>query len=527
MRKDKSYFFLAGGKKFLNGDKPDQDTFEDLTDSVTFPKEVSDRSKVSEAGLSKTTIDTKVNAGDDTDQAGISPTGFTTFVKPSQLWRLTTSDSQVTLTPITRVPTASADSENGDLIQDIEISINPSMPTITVTDADNGLTLTGTIVELGGTLTKATTIDGGGYAFSLNNIDTFGSTGDFLSFLYNDRIDLVSNDSIKIEGAASFQVRTPNVVAATATVNQVLTLTNVSGAVEFQDVSLVGSDSIYTTDGDISGNRILNNLGFSITFQNGSDHIITNYTNIYHYATAQHQLTADQILLSVTAGTGKIRIATPNVNAGLASVGYVLTLSNIDGECEWTDVSGVITDTNIYDNNGTLSGNRDLNGLGNNLSFNTIGTFFVGNSTETITLVSDLNTTISAGANLVLEGSANLKLVPQNNATASNGDILVRQDATGVVTYQPQSYVQVVTPVTVIPTYSITNGDSILASVHGKGTQPSVEVWEDVSGGFGTQWNQVYVNAAGPLTDLILDNSGNVYIGAIDNTRIFRIIIKR
>ena len=210
MRKDKSYFFLAGGKKFLNGDKPDQDTFEDLTDSVTFPKEVSDRSKVSEAGLSKTTIDTKVNAGDDTDQAGISPTGFTTFVKPSQLWRLTTSDSQVTLTPITRVPTADADSENGDLIQDIEISINPTMPTITVTDADNGLTLTGTIVELGGTLTKATTIDGASFDFSLNNIGTFGSTGDFLNFLYNDRIDLVSNDVIKIEGATSFQVRTPN-----------------------------------------------------------------------------------------------------------------------------------------------------------------------------------------------------------------------------------------------------------------------------------------------------------------------------
>jgi hypothetical protein len=306
-------------------------------------------------------------------------------------------------------------------------------------------------------------------------------------------------------------VRTPNVVAATATVNQVLTLTNVSGAVEFQDVSLVGSDSIYTTDGDISGNRILNNLGFSITFQNGSDHIITGYNNIYHYATSQQQLTADQLLLSVTAGTGKIRIATPDVNGGLVSVGYVLTLSNIDGECEWTDVSGVITDTNIYDNNGTLSGNRDLNGLGNNLSFNTIGTFFVGNSTETITLVSDLNTTISAGANLVLEGSANLKLVPQNNATANNGDILVRQDATGVVTYQPQSYVQVVNPVTSIPAYSITNGETILASVHGKGTQ----------------WNQVNVDAAGTLTDLILDNSGNVYIGADTNARIFRIIIKR
>ena len=63
--------------------------------------------------------------------------------------------------------------------------------------------------------------------------------------------------------------------------------------------------------------------------------------------------------------------------------------------------------------------------------------------------------------------------------------------------------------------------------MHGKGTQPSVEVWEDVSGGFGTQWNQVNVDAAGPLTDLILDNSGNVYIGADTNARIFRIIIKR
>ena len=522
MRKIKSYFFLAGGKKFLNGDKPDQDTFEDLTDSVTFPKEVNDRAKVSEAGLSKTTIDTKVNAGDDTDQAGISPTGFTTFVKPSQLWRLTTADSQVTLTPVTRDPLAAADSENGDLIQDIEISINPTMPTITVTDADNGLSLTGTIVELGGTLTKTTSIDAAGWGLNITDIDSFNSTGDFLQFIYTETMQIEAGQVLILKGSVQLKVQTPNVVAATATPGQVLTLMNADGTSEWQDVSLVGSDNIYTTSGTLLGNRAIDAGGFSVGFDNGSQFEVTSFTSSTIETTTH---TIDTTNTEIIAATS-LKINAPNT--AVSSAGYVLKLNNpLNGDCEWTDVSSAITDTSIYNTSGALTGDRNIDGGAlYSVSFNNNTTWQVSNS-GAINLDATGNIEITATANLVLQGDANLKLVPSNNASATNGDIPVRIDATGTVEYQPQSYVTVVNPVTSIPLYGITNGEIISVAVHGKGTQPSVEVWEDVSGGSGTQWDQVYVSAAGVLRQLIVNSAGDVIIEADTNARIFRIIIKQ
>ena len=173
MRKNKNDFFVPGGKKFLNGDKPDQDTFEDLTDSVTFPTELTDRAKVSESGLTKTTTDLKVNTGDDTDRSGISPLGFPVIVKPSQLWRLFTSDPQVVLAAVTRVPGSPVTSEDGSLIEDIEISLNLPAGSA-VTGADNGLTLVTGNVEIGGTLTKNTTVSGAStYSLIFSNLDEF------------------------------------------------------------------------------------------------------------------------------------------------------------------------------------------------------------------------------------------------------------------------------------------------------------------------------------------------------------------
>jgi len=88
-RREKSWFFEIGNTdRFKDNDKPTQATFEELLESATFPTELEDRAKVTEAGLVKTTTDVKVNAGNDKDEEGISPCDFPTFVKPSQVPRL-------------------------------------------------------------------------------------------------------------------------------------------------------------------------------------------------------------------------------------------------------------------------------------------------------------------------------------------------------------------------------------------------------------------------------------------------------
>ena len=85
-RKKKSEFFdTSSNKLFKNTDKPDQQTFQDLVDSSTFPTELTDKAKLTEAGLAKITTDEKINNKNCTDEAGVSPSGFPTFVKPCQL----------------------------------------------------------------------------------------------------------------------------------------------------------------------------------------------------------------------------------------------------------------------------------------------------------------------------------------------------------------------------------------------------------------------------------------------------------
>jgi len=71
--------------RFNSRDIPTEQTMLDWSDSVTFIKEVDDRAQLSRAGIAKTTTDHKVNILNDTDIAGVSPYGFTTFVRPSQL----------------------------------------------------------------------------------------------------------------------------------------------------------------------------------------------------------------------------------------------------------------------------------------------------------------------------------------------------------------------------------------------------------------------------------------------------------
>ena len=481
MRKNKIDFFQPGGKKFLNGDKPDQDTFEDLTDSTTFPTEITDRAKVSESGLTKTTTDLKVNTGDDTDQSGISPLGFPVIVKPSQLWRLSTSDPQIVLTAVTRVPGSPADSEDGRLIEDIEISLNITPPAAAVTGADNGLTLVSNNVELGGTMYKATSVDAAGFSFSLINVDSFNSNGDFLTFTYTETI-INEAQNIDLRGSLSVYLKTPAChIPITSSPGQVLTLLNAaSGECEWQSIP-AGNTNIYLADGTLQGNRALDGNSNTLTFTNISTLATTISVNALDFTSlSSAQIVSANIVLS---GTSTLLLATPGVNAATATLNQVLTLTNAaTGECEWQTVP-TGTNTELATDDQNLTGNRNVNGNTNTLLFNDLSSIGTGISVTNVTWSGSGITTINGNTLRLTEGGMIGKSV---------GDMLVLKNAaTGECEWESNKYVLTTNDLqnpagpwfigldVAFPTYDAL---TILGAVHGKGLNPIVQIYEDTSG---------------------------------------------
>jgi Collagen triple helix repeat (20 copies) len=118
--------------------------------------------------------------------------------------------------------------------------------------ADNGLTLTGSNLQLGGVLTQDTVVDGNGGAFDLNlqDLKSFslsgggsGSTG------------YIGNSILTIAGSDQLNVITPNVNIGAATLGQVLTLVDtLTGQVEYTDLPAYTTSLQQAYDG---GNTIL------------------------------------------------------------------------------------------------------------------------------------------------------------------------------------------------------------------------------------------------------------------------------
>ena len=88
---------------------------------------------------------------------------------------------------------------------------------------ENGLTLSGNTVNLGGVLNQDTTIDGNvnAYAFNFDNLSEFN----------------VIAEGVVLQGSSSINLQTPDVIALTATAGQVLTLVDgATGECEWQDI---------------------------------------------------------------------------------------------------------------------------------------------------------------------------------------------------------------------------------------------------------------------------------------------------
>lgn len=93
LRQRNFFFDPTNTDRFNSHDIPTEQTMSDWCDSVPFIKEPTDKAQLTRAGIAKTTSDAKINAGDNTDAAGVSPLGFTTFVRPAQIPKILDSPS--------------------------------------------------------------------------------------------------------------------------------------------------------------------------------------------------------------------------------------------------------------------------------------------------------------------------------------------------------------------------------------------------------------------------------------------------
>ena len=110
--------------RFNRGDIPTEQVLRDLIDSIPFFKEPSDSSQLTKAGISKITTDKKINDRADGDAQGISPLGFATFAKPSQIFNILENTGQYTVEKVVRNGTAvDPNSTDGSSIEDIRLNI--------------------------------------------------------------------------------------------------------------------------------------------------------------------------------------------------------------------------------------------------------------------------------------------------------------------------------------------------------------------------------------------------------------------
>jgi microcystin-dependent protein len=137
--RQRTYFFDAGNAdRFNSQDIPTEQTMSDWCDSVPFIKEITDRAQLTRAGIAKTTTDAKINTGDNTDAAGVSPLGFTSFVRPAQIPKILNSSS-VTWTKVARGGATNTDTGVGieDWQATVQFPIPPNQDADQITSTDD------------------------------------------------------------------------------------------------------------------------------------------------------------------------------------------------------------------------------------------------------------------------------------------------------------------------------------------------------------------------------------------------------
>jgi hypothetical protein len=283
-------------------------------------------------------------------------------------------------------------------------------------------------------------------AIASSNINSF-------SVLANGLVSLSTPSDVTLTPGQHLNLRTPYVSAANAKAGDALTLINAgTGEAEFKTPA--SASTLYSADGTIASNRIVTLNNKSLSFK-GPGPVEFKPVDTFSVDASQYASlkSAGNVILE---SPGFVSIRTPNVVAGGAQVGQVLTMSGANGVVEFATPVSAGT-SNIYNSDGTLTGNRIANLASYSLSLtstNPSASFTAHSSLSTIEgSVAQLrgNTVALIGTNIVNVQTPNVR-----NASASVGQVLTLQDATS-------GRVEYATPAS-LPTVNIYNSDGTLSS---------------------------------------------------------------
>lgn len=195
--------------------------------------------------------------------------------------------------------------------------------------------------------------------------------------------------------------------------------TTTLGWVAMKTADGISTANIYNSDGTLSSNRTLSGGGFNLTFSGIAALGLTS--------TASTTLTSPTVRFA-TGGALNLYLASTTASGSTSD--YILGVDPASGQIRYTTstVAGLTTTpVNIYNSNGTLTGNRTLTGGGFSLSIT---------GASTIGLTSTTSTTISSPTVTFATGAAKDLFLSSTTSAGSTSDYILGIDpATGQIRY--------------------------------------------------------------------------------------------
>ena len=221
------------------------------------------------------------------------------------------------------------------------------------------------------------------------------------------------------------------------------------------DLSSFVTSNIYSADGSLTGNRILDGLTFDLLFDNmGTFRVNTDNFFVISDVAFTVQQTGTGAATIQNNGTGNINlfIGTGNINIGAIGKNVLingLTYPKFDGSANYvlkTDGSATLSfvdiatlipaSVNIYNANGSLTGNRIVDVNSNSLSFTNGSVAFTTNTSFTVNSIGTVSITTSGpgGIDLITTGAVRpIDITATGDVTITAADIILADGTQGTI----------------------------------------------------------------------------------------------
>lgn len=359
------------------------------------------------------------------------------------------------------------------------------------------------IYNTDGSLTANRVVTGNAKSLSISGLSAFtvGTTGAIsitASSNLTGSVTIGAGTDIILNPGSGFSVVAHNIGSDNTTANNtVLTIYPSGGSVDVVKKRTISSilaeaTTLYSADGSLAGNRVVNAAGNTLTFSNLAATTITSTSTVSISGTTQTLTGSTSIVLT----TPLLRLTT--APATTISNTKLLTRNATTGDIELLDSTLIAGGTTIYSGDSTLAANRTVSGGGTrSLTFN-------GLTSYAVTAVNSYTTTIGSGASGASTGTFTVANV-NNNATFIVGS---QTTGTGIASSQLAAFGVGTGDATVLVAGNASGGDSdvTISSVSSTGVGTiSIVADDSITNTVGT--TVVTIDA-----DISLDTAGDVLL---------------